>query len=369
MKRILYVTTVSLTLNTFLIPHIRHLINHGFQVDIASNIDVPLDKTFEKMEIIHYKINFSRNPLHPKNIEAYREIKRLQEENNYDIVHVHTPVASFVTRMALRSKSVKMIYTAHGFHFYDGAPLINWALYYPLEKLAARWTDTLVTINDEDMMRGKKFNLRNNGQVYKMPGVGIKEESYEIENFNRNRYRKSLGLKKDDFAILVLAELNKNKNHMQIIKAIDELKEKCPRIKLICAGKGPKEKELKRVVKYMKLEENVKFIGFRRDITQLLYCSDCVGLFSHREGLGKCLLEGMIAGKPIIATNTRGPKELIEDGANGFLVEVDDYKHLAEYLEKIYGDQEMQNRFGEKSKEKVKEFYLDKVLQEVINFY
>lgn len=369
MKRILYVTTVSLTLNTFLIPHIRHLINHGFQVDIASNIDVPLDKTFEEMGVTHHRISFSRNPIYPNNLKAYKEIKSLQRENSYDIVHVHTPVAAFVTRAALRSEKIKIIYTAHGFHFYKGAPMLNWMLYYPLEKIAAKWTDTLVTINDEDKERAKGFHLRNGGQVYKMPGVGIKEESYEIENFNRNRYRKSLGLKKDDFAILVLAELNKNKNHMQIIKAIDELKEKCPRIKLICAGKGPKEKELKRVVKYMKLEKNVKFIGFRRDITQLLYCSDCVGLFSHREGLGKCLLEGMIAGKPIIATNTRGPKELIEDGANGFLVEVDDYKHLAEYLEKIYGDQEMQNRFGEKSKEKVKEFYLDKVLQEVINFY
>lgn len=369
MKRILYVTTVSLTLNTFLIPHIEHLINHGFQVDIASNIDVPLDKTFEAMGVNHHRISFSRNPVHPNNLKAYREIRNLQEENSYDIVHVHTPVAAFVTRAALRKENIKIVYTAHGFHFYKGAPIINWMLYYPLEKMAAKWTDTLVTINDEDKERATTFNLRNGGQIYKMAGVGIEEENYEIVNFNRNRYRKSLGLRKDDFAILVLAELNKNKNHIQLIKAVNELKGKCPRVKVICAGKGPMEKELKKTVRELNLEKNIRFLGFRKDVTELLYSSDCVGLFSQREGLGKCLLEGMIAGKPIIATNTRGPRELIEEGDNGFLVEVDDFKVLAKDIERIYEDEELQNKFGEKSKEKVKDFYLDNVLKEVINFY
>ncbi|MEG1254506.1 glycosyltransferase family 4 protein [Clostridium sp.] len=369
MKKILYVTTVSLTLNTFLIPHIKHLINHGFRVEIACNIDVPLSKEFQELGVVHTKISFSRNPLSPKNIKAYKEIQKLQEEKNFDIVHVHTPVAAFITRIALKNERIKMIYTAHGFHFYKGASLINWLIYYPLEKVAARLTDTLVTINEEDLEGAKKFKLRKNGQVYKMSGIGIKEENYEMINFNRDKYRRGLGLRKDDFAILVLAELNKNKNHIQIIKAMDELREEFPKIKVICAGSGSMEKELKDKVKDMKLEKNIKFIGFRKDINQLLYCSDCVGLFSKREGLPKCLLEGMITEKPIIVTNTRGPRELIESGKNGFLVEVGDYKDTARIIEEIYLNGVMREKFIKISKDKVSRYYIKNVLNEISNFY
>ena len=369
MKKILYITTVSLTLNTFLIPHIRHLINHGFSVDIASNIDVPLAEEFQQLGVKHYLIHFSRNPLSLWNLKAFNEILKLQKENNYEVIHVHTPVAAFITRAALRNLQVKMVYTAHGFHFYEKAPAINWLLYYPIERIAAKWTDTIITINEEDFQRAKSFNLRNQGQVFKIPGVGIEEEEYELAYFNRNRYRKTLGLKKGDFALLILAELNKNKNHIQVIRAVKELRDKCPGIKVLCAGMGPKEKELKRIVNHLNLQGNVKFLGYRRDIRELLYCSDCIGLFSLREGLGKCLLEGMIMGKPIIATDTRGPRELIAPGENGYLVKVKDYKELAQYLEELYLDKALQQRFGQSSKERVKDFTLDNVLKEVINFY
>lgn len=369
MKKILYITTVSLTLNTFLIPHIRHLINHGFSVNIASNIDVPLSEEFQQLGVKHYLIPFSRNPLSPQNLQAFSEIIKLQRENNYEAVHVHTPVAAFITRAALRNFKVKIVYTAHGFHFYKKAPAINWLLYYPIERVAAKWTDTIITINEEDFQRAKTFKLRNKGQVFKIPGVGIEEEDYELSSFNRSRFRKTLGLKKEDFALLVLAELNKNKNHIQVIRAINELKEKCPHIKVLCAGKGHKEKELKRFVNHFNLQGKVRFLGYRRDVRELIYSSDCIGLFSLREGLGKCLLEGMIMGKPVIATDTRGPRELIAPGENGYLVKVKDYKDLAQYLEKLYKDKALQQRFGESSKEKVKDFSLDNVLKEVINFY
>ena len=367
--KILYVTTVSVTLNTFLIPHIKHLIKNGHEVQIASNIDVELSEEFIKENIVHTKIDFSRNPLSLDNKNAYKQIKELQEKEKFDVVHVHTPVASFITRLALKNKAIKMIYTCHGFHFYKGEPLINWMIYYPLEKIAARWTDTLVTINSEDLERATKFKLRNNGQVKMMHGVGIDPKEYDIGDFDREKYREELGLDKEDFVLLILAELNKNKNHIQVIKAMEILKSKYPSIKVLCAGKGPLENELKETVSKMNLEENIKFIGFRNDIKELLYSCDCIGLFSKREGLGKCLLEGMVAGKCLIATNTRGPKELIKNEKNGFLVEVGDYKQTAEYVEVIYLNTERRKELIDNSKKRVSNYYIDNVLCEISRFY
>lgn len=363
--KILYVTTVSVTLNTFLIPHIKHLIKNGHEVQIASNIDVELSEEFIKENIVHTKINFSRNPLSLENKKAYKQIKELQDKEKFDVVHVHTPVASFITRLALKNKAIKMIYTCHGFHFYKGAPLINWIVYYPLEKIAAHWTDTLVTINSEDLERAKKFKLRNNGQVKLMHGVGVDPKEYDIGNFNREKYREKLGVDKEDFVLLILAELNKNKNHIQVIKAMEILKDKYPRIKLICAGKGPLEELINSNIKEMGLRKNIKLIGFRKDVNELLHASDAVCLLSKREGLGKCLLEGMITGKSLIATNTRGAKELISHDNNGYLVEIGDYKNTANYIENIYFYQNKREKFKRNSYLKVKKYYLNNVLQEI----
>ncbi len=369
MKKVLYVTTVSRTINAFLIPHIEYLVKQGYEVQVASNIDVALSKEIDEIGVKHTIINFSRNPFSLKNRKAYKEIIRLQEKSHFDIVHVHTPVASFITRMALRKENIRMIYTAHGFHFYKGAPIINWIIFYQIEKISAKWTDIMVTINREDLKAAKTFKLRNNGQVYLMPGVGIEESKYNMENFNKVKYRETLGINKNDFVILVLAELNKNKNHIQMIRSMGLLSEKYPDIKVVFAGDGPLQYKLMEKVKNLKLESNVIFLGYRSDVCQLLYSCDCLGLFSHREGLGKCLMEGMIAGKPLLATNTRGPRELISHGENGFLVKIGDYKQLARYIEELYKDKKLQESYGEASKRKIKAYTMDKVLDTINNFY
>lgn len=361
MKKVLYVTTINLTTNTFLIPHINHLLDLGYEVEIANNLDTPLSDTLAK-RAIHNQIDFSRNPLHFNNLKAYRQIKRLVKEKKYDIVHVHTPVAAFITRMALRKEKLKVIYTAHGFHFYKGAPLINWLVYYPLELIAAKWTDILITINHEDYKRAKKFKMRKNGEVKLMHGVGISPQEYELVNFNRDEYRMKLGLLKDDFALLILAELNKNKNHIQVINAMALLKDNYPNIKVLCAGRGPLEKELKQRVKDLNLDFHISFIGFRTDVKELLHSCDCVGLFSKREGLGKCLLEGMSIGKPVIGTNTRGPREVISHGENGYLVELDNYHQLSEYMKELSIKKDKCLKFGDLSKEKIKKYSLNEVL-------
>ena len=335
MKKILYVTTVSRTINAFLVPHIEMLIkDKGYKVDVACYIEKKINESLIDLGVNIYNISFSRNPLELGNIKAIKQIRKLVEKEKYDIVHVHTPVAAFITRLALRNfKDIKIIYTAHGFHFYKGAPLINWGVYYPLEKIAARWTDRLITINNEDFERAKKLKLRNKGQAFLMNGVGINVSDYEVkEDFDRKKFREGLGINENDFVILILAELNKNKNHIQIIKAL-EILEKKNNIKVVFAGEGILKNKLEVEIKNRNLEKNIKLLGFRSDVKELINISDCVALFSKREGLPKCLMEGMIKGKLLIGANNRGTRTLVDEGC---LVDVNDIEGTTKLLEKIY---------------------------------
>lgn len=367
MKKILYVTTIDKTINAFLVPHIKYLISKGNKVDIASNIYLEFNSELLEAGVKYHNVSFMRNPLNINNFKAIKQIKEIQRKNKYDIVHVHTPVASFVTRYALRDEKIKLVYTCHGFHFYKGAPLINWIVYYNLEKLASKWTDEIVTINTEDFERAKTFKLRNNGSVNLMHGVGIVKEEYEINNFDKDSYREKLGISKDDFMILILAEINKNKNHMQIIKSLENIEDK-ENIKVVCAGDGPLLKKITKYVKNKSLDNTIKFIGYRKDVRELLNSCDCVALFSKREGLGKCLLEGMCLEKLILATKTRGAKELITNYKNGILVEIDDYENTAKILERIRNDKQLIEKLGRKALEKSEEYYIDNVFSEIEKF-
>lgn len=370
MNKILYVTTVSSTINAFLVPHIKHLINKGYKLDIATNITDDIDDRLINIGVEVFKIDFQRTPVNIKNSKACKQIKEIHKNRKYNIVHVHTPVASFVTRYALRKeKNLKVVYTCHGFHFYKGGSIINWLLFYPVEKIAAKWTDSLITINSEDYEIAKAFNLRNNGQVMKMNGVGIEKEKYVIQNFDRNKYIKSLNLKDDDFIILVLAELNKNKNHIQLIKAMNLLKDKYPNIKAIFAGTGPLENEIKEQIKENGLEDKISLVGWRNDVKELINLSDVVGLFSKREGLGKCLLEAMICGKPVIATNTRGPRELIEENVNGFMFEIGDIEETAKSIEKLYKANDRVQQLKEEIIKKANKYLLENVLNQLNYIY
>lgn len=371
MKKILYVTTLSCTINAFLVSHIKFLIqNKGYKVDIAANIDVEVSEELLNLGVRVFNIDFQRNPLGTKNVVAYKQIQAVQEKEKYDVVNVHTPVAAFITRIALRNyKNVKVIYTCHGFHFYKGAPLLNWLIYYPLEKIAAKWTDCITTINKEDFERAQKFRLRNKGSIFKINGVGIEASKYLLKDFDYDVYRKNLELGINSFVILILAELNKNKNHYQIIEAIKLLNNKYPDIKAVFAGTGHLEEDINRKIKEYSLEENIKLLGWRNDVKELINTSDLVGLFSKREGFGKCLLEAMICGKPVVATRTRGPKELIIDSYNGFLVEINNYEETAKIIERLYLDKELRVNLGKNSTIKSNQYSIESVLAQLDSIY
>lgn len=219
--KILYVTTISNTVNAFLIPHIKMLINEGHKVDVAFNIEQELNPELKKLGCKIHQVPFQRSPLKIDNLRAYQLLKKIIIEEGYEIIHTHTPIASAIVRLVISNLKVKVFYTVHGFHFYKGAPFLNWLMYYPIEKLLAKYTDVLITINNEDYERAKK-EFKASAIEY-IPGVGINLGKFSNLSIDSKQKKKELGIAEDSFLVLSVGELNKNKNHQVVIRAIAEL--------------------------------------------------------------------------------------------------------------------------------------------------
>ncbi len=369
--KILFVTTISNTINAFLTPHIKMLIEQGHEVDIACNIESEINSELLYFGCRVHCIEFARSPLNKSNYKAYKKIKKLVLSEGYELIHTHTPVASFLTRLACRNiPDVLILYTAHGFHFYKGAPIKNWIVYYTLEKLAARWTDGLLTMNEEDYKAAKKLRLRKANAVYKVNGVGVDLQKFIPQTPEKKKeLRKEYGFKVDDFILIYAAELNYNKHQDLLIQAINVVRNRIPRIKLLLAGRGSYSNQYQQLVKKLNLEENIHFLGYRNDIANLLHIADLAVSSSRREGLPVNVMEAMATGLPLVVTACRGNRDLVEDGVNGYMVGIDDVLGFAKAVEKLYVLEEIRKRFGEKSQNLIKQYSLDQVLEEMKEIY
>ncbi|MDM0445803.1 glycosyltransferase family 4 protein [Clostridium perfringens] len=336
MKKVLYITTVSRTINSFLVPHIEMLLENGYKVDCATYIDKNVNQVLINKGVKIFNIPFSRSPLSFGNIKAFKELIKLQKENQYDIIHVHTPIASIYGRLLkLKFKNLKTIYTAHGYHFFKGGAKIGWIIYYPIEKMMAKLTDVTININKEDYEITKK-SLKPK-KCYLVNGVGLDLNQYKPLSKEKQEFkRKELGLEKDDFVVIMIAELNENKNQIQFIKAMELLKDRYPNIRAISVGEGHKFEELQKEINNRGLKNNFKLLGFRTDINELINISDIGILLSYREGLPRNIMELMANGKKVIATNVRGCRDLVCNENIGSLVEVGDFEETARSIEKFY---------------------------------
>lgn len=363
--RILYVTTVSQTINTFLIPHIKLLIESGHEVDVAFNIDQEVKQEILDLGCKIHIVSFTRKPLDKNNFKAYRELKEILIREKYDLVHTHTPIASAISRLACRNLNVKILYTAHGFHFYKGAPLLNWLIYYPIEKWLSKFTDVLITINQEDYNRAKKFK---NKELKYIPGVGLKLEKFDLEHtLNKTNKKMELDISVNNFVILSIGELNNNKNHEVMIKAIALMKN--PEITYVVCGIGPLETYLKNLSKSLNVEDQVKFLGYRNDISEVCSIADIFAFPSKREGLGIAALEAMASGLPIISTDVHGIKDYSINGVTGFHVQnntAEDYKNT---IEKLIRNKKEIKKIGQYNKKFVEKYSLNNVEVEMKNIY
>lgn len=335
MKKALILASVASMIEQFNMNNIKLLQELGYQVEVACNFDDggtlskqrvdEFKNELDKKQVIYYNISFSRGPFSLQNISAYFATKKLIETNGYEVVHLHSPIGGVCGRLAcrkLREKgSTKVIYTAHGFHFYKGAPLLNWIIYYPIEMFLSKYTDCLITINEEDYeIAREKFKAKETKLVH---GVGVDSKKFDIELTREEikQKRKELGLEEADFVIIQIGELNKNKNQIMLIEAMRNLSKRNHNIKAILVGKGKLDKLYKQKIKEYHLESNVLLLGYRKDIPQLLKSSNCLVSLSYREGLPVNVIEAIIAGLPIIASNCRGNRDLVKDNINGYIIE------------------------------------------------
>lgn len=365
MKKVLYVTTVSRTINAFLIPHINMLLDNGYEIHCACSIDKPVDKELQRRGVKIFEVPFSRNPLGIGNIKAFIKLEELQRINDYDIVHVHTPIAAIYGRLLkLNFPSLRIIYTAHGYHFLKGGSKLGWILYYPIEKIMAKFTDVTININKEDYEITKE-KLKHK-KCYLLNGVGLDLDKYKkLSSKEIQEKRKEFGLKDKDFVVLMIAEINKNKNHIQLINAMDILKDKYPNIKVLCIGDGTLKESLEKQIILRNLQNNIFMLGYRLDVNKLINISDIGILLSRREGLPRNIMEFMACGRKVIATDIRGCRDLICDETIGTLVNVDDYESTAKAIEKYYI---LNDKSFEVSKE-IRKYDIESINSELLKIY
>ena len=317
--KILYVTTVSSTMNAFFKTHIEMLVKEGHSVDLAcNNSGWPMDDFYKALDCRFFHVDFSRTPLSFDNIKACGQLKKLIENGKYDIVHCHTPNASVITRLVCRKfrkeHGLQVFYTAHGFHFYKGAPKQNWMLFYPVEKFCSRFTDKLITINKEDYELAR--NKLKAKDVYYVPSVGVDLSRFENVQVDRSEKRREIGVPEDVFLLFSVGELNENKNHQVIIRALAKLND--PHIHYAIAGEGCWNAHLLSLANALGVSEQVHLLGYRRDIPKLNHVADAFCFPSLREGLGLSAIEAMACGLPLITSNVHGINDYSIDGLTGY---------------------------------------------------
>ena len=363
--KILYVTTIGGTMN-FFNSFINLLINEGHTIDIATNEhDSKVPACYREWGCRVYQIDTSRSPLKRGNLKAIKQIKKLVKKEKYDIVHCHTPIAALCTRLACskaRKNGTKVFYTAHGFHFYKGAPLKNWLLYYPVEKICAHFTDVLITINREDYaLAQKKIKAK---QVEYVPGVGVDLTRFGQTVVDKSAKRKELGIPENATLLLSVGELNENKNHETVIRAIKDLD-----VYYIIAGKGGLQAHLQDVIDGLGMTNQVNLLGFRDDISELCEAADIYVMPSCREGLSVALMEAMASGLPCVVSKIRGNTDLIQEAKGGFLCETMDVAAYAEKLNCLACNPELREKMGRNNLIAIRKFSIETVTEEIRKIY
>lgn len=368
-KRML-VTSTDLMMIQFLVPHIQNLAEHGFEMEIAcSNVGGRLEEIRAKLKgyvkAIHV-VRLVRSPASLINLKGCQDMKKIVDKGHYDIIWTNEPVMGVVTRLAARKarkKGTKVLYMVHGFHFYKGAPKLNWMIYYPIERYMSRLADVIVTINKEDYARAKGFHSK---KVEYIHGIGVDTDRLK-ERSAQGNIREELGFSKDDFIVVSVGELNKNKNHKTIIQAVSLLKD--DHIKYVICGKGILQKQLEETAEKHGISGQVFFLGYRKDVVDICSQSDVFAFPSYREGLGLAPLEAMYVGLPIVASDIRGVKDYVINGKTGFLCQPGDSKAFAQAILKLKNDKELRQVIGQNNYGAVVPYCLENVKEEVTKLF
>jgi glycosyltransferase EpsD len=369
-KRVLIIATVVKThVMQFHIPTLKLFKEMGWETAVAARNDYenPADCQIPYCDHF-YDVPFERFPFMPKNIACYKKLKDIIDLGDYRIIHCHTPVGGVLGRLAARKsrkKGTRVLYTAHGFHFYRGAPLKNWLLYYPVERACAGLADAVITINQEDLHLARK-RFRNTS-VYYLPGIGVDVEAYSKANVCKADVRKSLGIGQSEKLIISVGEVNDNKNQKTIIQALTfpEMRD----VHYLIVGDGNRRIQTEAYAAELNVRNRVHFLGYCNDIASLLHVADVFVFPSYREGLPVAVMEAMAAGIPVIASRIRGNVDLIEDGVNGFLCDPRDAAEFADRIQKILENPGLAEEFRKTGLEKIIQHDIKRVTEKIRCIY
>lgn len=377
MKKALILASVASMIDLFNRDNIEILRELGYEIDVAANFKqgsiTSQDRVNEYwQELVEKEIKVYHMPI-PRNIfklkaimKAYKMVKSLVKENNYEIVHCHSPIGGVIARMACRTarrQGTKVIYTAHGFHFFKGAKLIAWIIFYPIEKICSRFTDVLITINKEDFRRALKFHAKC---VKYVPGIGVHTGEFRCAMVDKQAKRAEFGIDQEDFVFMSTGQISIRKNQEIIIRALAKIH--MPKVKYLIVGFGEMEEWLKKLAKELGIEKNVIFAGYRSDVKELLQVVDAFAFPSLQEGLPVALMEAMASGLPIICSQIRGNTDLIDNGVGGYMYSSDDVDGFATGMKKII-EQSKDNMMKKHNQEKIKKFDVAVVMQEMKRIY
>lgn len=369
MSKSILITATELHLSQFWKPHIKNFIDNGYSVDIICSV------VSDKLEILKTQlcdlpvsinvVNLSRSPLKISNLKGYKQMKTYLAQKHYDIIMTNEPVMGVVTRLAAkkhRKKGTKILYTAHGFHFYTGAPKKNWLLFYPIEKALSKITDALVTINTEDFVRAKsKFKAKN---TYYIHGIGIDLSKFSCNEELRRQKRKDLGVADDEIMLLSVAELTKRKNLQVAIRAF--AKSNNAKIKYFVRGVGELHDYFVDLIKELGVEDKVFLLGYGKDIPQMCCAADVFVFPTLQEGLPVALMESMACGLPVICSDIRGNEDLIDGVDDGFRYNCYDVDGFAEGINRLSSNEQLRKNLAENGLKKLDKFSIENVQAEYI---
>ncbi|MDM5359871.1 glycosyltransferase family 4 protein [Peribacillus sp. ACCC06369] len=350
------------------LPCIEAVMNMGYEVYMGVN-----RSNAEELDC-EYDINFYNSSTYrsltdiKSNFTAFRNLMTLLKREKIQVIHCNTPIGGLVGRICGKlAKVPKVIYTAHGFHFYEGASFINRTVIKFAELWMARYTDVIITMNLEDYKAAQKFKLRNGGKVYYVPGVGVDTKNYQLEYDNNESLRRSLGLREDDIILISMGDLVDRKNYTASINAV--AKSKNQKLHFLICGRGPELDSLQKLAKRLGVERNIHFLGFRTDIKELLSVSDIFLLTSYQEGLPRSMMEAMATGLPCVASKVRGNTDLIEASKGGYLCNPDDIDGLAECISKLALNEQLRGEMGLANLTSIREYDVENVKKIISDIY
>ncbi len=377
-KRVLIVASVISFIEWFNKENLEYLIyDKNCEVHLAVNLDYMDDTNVERtikyvehlkqIGVVLHNIDFAREPIDMKNINAYKCLKKIVDSNKFDLIHCHTPTASVLTRLAsrkARKNGSVVMYSCHGFHFHNAAPKKNWIIYYPIEKFLSRYCDYIVTINKEDFARTQKFHAPNTRYI---PSVGVDISKIMNTKIDKAEKKESVGVPKDKIMLLSIGELIERKNHEVIIRALAKLNR--DDIYYVICGKGQLMDYLKNLASELNISKNVIFLGFRQDIAELCNAADISAFPSKIEGLGLAGVEAMAAGVPLVSSNVHGILDYVIDGKTGYAISPNDVDGFAQAIEKLSNSKELRESMKADCLKAVEPFELSNALRVMWDIY